>query len=147
MNFKKSYKQTKGYTPICKIGECSLKKLEFGIIELDAGESVDYNTEDKETAFIILEDHGDFKYDGGEFLNVGNRMSAFENRRAESVYMPRDMKLTVKALARPRILGQANHDRRHRPNWCDARTPCRSYPCYGCDEYRFRHRHRRLHNS
>lgn len=28
----------RGYTPICKIGQCSLKKLEFGIIELDAGE-------------------------------------------------------------------------------------------------------------
>ena len=98
MNFKKAYKGGKGYTPICKIGECSLKKLEFGIIELDAGESVDFNTEDKETAFIILEGHGDFKYDGGEFLNVGNRMSVFENRRAESVYMPRDMKLTVTAL-------------------------------------------------
>ena len=33
MNFKKAYKPAKGYTPICKIGECSLKKLEFGIIE------------------------------------------------------------------------------------------------------------------
>ena len=53
MSFKKSYKKTKGYTQICKIGECSLKKLEFGIISLDSGESVDYNTEDKETAFII----------------------------------------------------------------------------------------------
>lgn len=98
MNFKKAYKGGKGYTPICKIGECSLKKLEFGIIELDAGESVDYNTEDKETAFIILEGHCDVTYDGGEFKNVGNRASVFENRRAESVYMPRDMKLTVKAL-------------------------------------------------
>ena len=36
MNYKKTYVPAKGYTPICKIGECSLKKLEFGIIELDA---------------------------------------------------------------------------------------------------------------
>ena len=36
MNFKKAYIPQKGYTPICKIGECSLKRLEFGIIELDA---------------------------------------------------------------------------------------------------------------
>ena len=34
MNFKKKYEKATGYTPICKIGECSLKKLEFGIIEL-----------------------------------------------------------------------------------------------------------------
>ena len=38
-NYKKTYVPQKGYTPVCKIGECSLKKLEFGIIELDAGES------------------------------------------------------------------------------------------------------------
>lgn len=98
MNFKKTYKPAKGYTPICKIGECSLKKLEFGIIELDAGESVSFNTEDKETAFIILEGHCDVKYAGGEFKNVGNRNSVFENRRAESVYMPRDTELCISAL-------------------------------------------------
>ena len=76
MSFKKSYKKTKGYTQICKIGECSLKKLEFGIISLDSGESVDYNTEDKETAFIILEGHCDVCYDGGKFENVGNRQTS-----------------------------------------------------------------------
>ena len=54
MNYKKAYKPAKGYTPISKIGECSLKMLEFGMIELDGGESLDYNTEDKETAFIML---------------------------------------------------------------------------------------------
>ena len=36
MNYKKAYVPANGYTPICKIGECSLKKLEFGIIELEA---------------------------------------------------------------------------------------------------------------
>ena len=79
MSFKKAYNGEKGYTPICKIGECSLKKLEFGIIRLDAGETVDYNTEDKETAFIVLEGHCDVIYEGGKFENVGNRSSVFEN--------------------------------------------------------------------
>ena len=54
MNYKKCYTPKNGYTPICKIGECSLKKLEFGIIELDSNEVLDYNTNDKETAFIVL---------------------------------------------------------------------------------------------
>ena len=98
MNFKKKYEKATGYTPICKIGECSLKKLEFGIIELSAGETVAYNTEDKETAFILLYGHCNVKYEGGKFENIGNRSSVFENRRAESFYMPRDMKLTVEAL-------------------------------------------------
>ena len=57
MNYKKTYIPAKGYTPICKIGECSLKKLEFGIIELDSGETVAFDTADKETAFIMLEGH------------------------------------------------------------------------------------------
>ena len=64
MNFKKSYKSQKGYTPICKIGECSLKKLEFGIIELGSGENLDFYTEDKETAFIMLEGHCNVKVNG-----------------------------------------------------------------------------------
>ena len=38
MNFKKTYKPKNGYTPISKIGECSLKMLEFGMIELDGGD-------------------------------------------------------------------------------------------------------------
>ena len=64
MNYKKAYVPSNGYTPICKIGECSLKKLEFGIIELDAGQSLTFNTEDKEFAFIMLEGHCDVEVNG-----------------------------------------------------------------------------------
>ena len=49
MNFKKSYKSANGYTKISKIGESSLKKLEFGIIELKAGDALDFYTEDLTT--------------------------------------------------------------------------------------------------
>ncbi len=98
MNFKKTYKPTNGYTPLCKIGECSLKKLEFGIIELDAGMSVDFNTEDKETAFIMLEGHCNVSFEDNKWENVGNRANVFENRRAESFYMPREQKLTITAV-------------------------------------------------
>ena len=96
-NYKKAYVPAKGYTPICKIGECSLKKLEFGIIELDGGESLVFETADKETAFIMLEGHCDVKTEGYFFENVGNRNNVFENRRAESFYMPRDQKLEIVA--------------------------------------------------
>ena len=64
MNFKKSYRPTNGYTPICKIGECSLKKLEFGIIELDEGQNLDFYTETRETAFIMLEGHCNVNVNG-----------------------------------------------------------------------------------
>ena len=98
MNFKKSYKSAKGYTPICKIGECSLKKLEFGIIELDAGEALDYYTADKETAFIMLCGHCNVTVGGTKWENIGNRQNVFENRKAESFYMPIDEKLTIEAI-------------------------------------------------
>ena len=81
MNFKKQYKSAKGYTPICKIGDCSLKKLEFGIIELDASESLEYNTEDKETAFIMLEGHCNVYVDGDKWENIGNRSNVKKDAR------------------------------------------------------------------
>ncbi len=98
MNFKKAYKPQKGYTPVCEIGKCTLKKLEFGIIELSAGEAVDFDTKDKETAFIILYGHCNVKFNDTVWENVGNRMNVFENRRAESFYMPIGQKLNIEAL-------------------------------------------------
>ena len=97
-NFKKTYVPAKGYTPLCKIGECSLKKLEFGIIELDAGETLDFYTADKETAFIMLEGHCNVTVNGEKWENIGNRATVFENRRAESFYMPIEQSLTIEAI-------------------------------------------------
>ena len=98
MNYKKTYVPAKGYTPICKIGQCSLKKLEFGIIELDAGEKLPFDTEDREVAFIMLEGHCNVSFDGERYENVGNRANVFENRKAESFYMPREQHLEIEAI-------------------------------------------------
>ena len=98
MNYKKTYIPAKGYTPVCKIGECSLKKLEFGIIELDAGEQLDFNTYDKETAFIMLEGHCNVAFADTKWENIGNRMNVFENKKAESFYMPKEQELTIEAI-------------------------------------------------
>ena len=99
MNFKKTYVPKKGYTPVSEIGKSSLKRLEFGIIELDAGEEQPFDTGDKETAFIVLSGHCDVLFDGQIYENVGNRQSVFENRKAECFYMPRDQRLSVRARA------------------------------------------------
>ena len=77
MNYKKAYKAANGYTPICKIGKCSLKKLEFGIIELEEGQSLDFYTEDKETAFIMLEGYCNVCFDNEKWEKVGNRKTVF----------------------------------------------------------------------
>ena len=104
MNFKKAYKPTIGYTPICKIGECSLKNLEFGIIELNAGDKLDYSTGDRETAFIMLEGHCNVYFGDEKSENVGNRNTVFENRKAECFYMPIEMDLTIEAIDHIKIV-------------------------------------------
>ena len=98
MNFKKAYQPAKGYTPVCEIGKCSLKKLEFGIIELDADEKLTFDTKDKETAFIMLEGHCNVYVNGEKWENIGNRQSVFENRRAESFYMPIEQVCEIEAI-------------------------------------------------
>ncbi|MBO5165411.1 MAG: 5-deoxy-glucuronate isomerase [Lachnospiraceae bacterium] len=103
MNLKKSYKKATGYTTLCKIGECSLKMLEFGIIELEDGEKVTYNTEDKETAFILLEGYCTVKFDDVVWEHVGNRNTVFENRKAVSFYMPIEQELTIEGNGHVKI--------------------------------------------
>ncbi|MBR4061057.1 MAG: 5-deoxy-glucuronate isomerase [Lachnospiraceae bacterium] len=103
MNLKKSYKKTIGYTPICKIGECSLKMLEFGIIELEPGDKQAYNTLDKETAFIMLEGHCNVKFDDVLWYNIGNRSNVFANRKAECFYMPIEQQLVIEAIDHVKI--------------------------------------------
>lgn len=94
MNLKKTYVPKIGYTEICKTGECSLKMLDFGMVELMKGDSVTIETSEKEFAFIILGGHADFAFDGTEWKNVGGRRSVFEGK-ATSVYMPRRKTLTI----------------------------------------------------
>ena len=103
MNFKKTYTPANGYTPVCKIGECTLNKLEFGIIELEKGQKLDYYTEDKEVAFIMLYGHCNVYVNDEVYENVGNRMTVFENRKAESFYMPREQALTIEAIDKIKI--------------------------------------------
>ncbi len=97
-NYKKAYTPANGYTPICKIGECSLKKLEFGIIELNVGQKLPFNTEANEVAFIMLEGHCNVYVNDEVYENVGNRANVFENRKAESFYMPREQELVIEAI-------------------------------------------------
>jgi len=88
MNYKKTYHPASGYTPLCKMGEASLKTLEFGIIELKANDRVEYSTGENETAFIILSGKCDVSFDNVEWKGVGGRRSVFEGK-AHSFYLPR----------------------------------------------------------
>ncbi len=103
MNYKKSYIPGSGYTKISTAENSMLKMLEFGIIELEEGQSIPFDTADKETAFIMLEGHCDVGFDGVRWERVGNRSTVFENRRAECFYMPREQKLTIEAWGHVKI--------------------------------------------
>lgn len=97
-HYKKAYMPQNGYTKICKIGECSLRRLEFGMIELEKGQILSFFTEDKETAFIMLEGRCNVEVNGEKWEGIGNRSTVFENRRAESFYMPREQRLSIEAV-------------------------------------------------
>ena len=103
MNYKKKYESKTGYTKICEIGECSLRRLEFGIIELEAGGIQLFNTGQKETAFIMLEGHCNVSFNNVVWKNIGNRMTVFENHKAESFYMPIEQKLEIEAIDHVKI--------------------------------------------
>ena len=86
MDFKKTYVSQNGYKPLCKIGECSLKDLEFGIIELTEGQEYIFDTEDKETAFVMLWGTAIFKMGETDYGMVGVRTSVFASPKACLLY-------------------------------------------------------------
>jgi len=94
-NYKKTYVPKNGYTPICTIGECSLKQLEFGIIELTDGQTYVYETGDREVAFIILGGKAGFRVAEKDYGLLGVRRSVFENPKAEAFYAPRNVSVEI----------------------------------------------------
>ena len=82
----RSYVPHNGYTPLCTIGECSLKNLEFGIIELTNGQDLTFETGDREVAFVILGGKASFRANGKDFGTLGVRRNVFENPKAECFY-------------------------------------------------------------
>ena len=98
MNYKKAYTPTIGYTKLCQIGQCSLKKLEFGILELNPGDRLPFYTEGNQVAFRMPEGHCNVTAGDQRWENIGNRRTVFENRKAESFYMPREQQLEIEAI-------------------------------------------------
>ncbi|MBQ9973885.1 MAG: 5-deoxy-glucuronate isomerase [Oscillospiraceae bacterium] len=92
-NYKKTYTPTIGYTKLCRMGECSCKRLEFGIIELNAGDTVTLHTEDKEYAFVFMSGHADVKVGDLDWKGVGGRQNVFDGP-AHTVYVPRSSTVT-----------------------------------------------------
>lgn len=97
MNYKKTYTPAIGYTKLCEIDKCSCKRLEFGMVELNAGDSVTINTEDKEYVFVFVVGHADVQIGNIQWKNVGCRMNVFDGP-SHSVYVPRNSVVTFTGL-------------------------------------------------
>jgi len=98
MNYKKTYTPANGYTPLCKIGECSLKDLEFGIIELTPGQKLTFDTENKETAFVMLWGTACFSAKGVDYGKLGVRATVFANPKAECFYAGRGTQVEIESV-------------------------------------------------
>ena len=98
MNFKKTYVPQNGFTPLCKIGECSLKDLEFGIIELTPGQVFTFNTENKETAFVMLWGSTCFSAKGTDYGKLGVRATVFASPKAECFYAGRETEVKIESV-------------------------------------------------
>ena len=96
MNYKKTYLPHSGVNMLCRHGESSLNIMDFGIIELWAGENAEFCTGDREAGFVILSGEADFAFDSIIWNKVGRRRSVFEGK-AYSVYMPRSRTVKISA--------------------------------------------------
>ncbi len=117
MNLKKSYVPTIGYTKLCEIDKCSCKRLEFGIIELNQGDSVTIDTQEKEYAFIFMFGNADVKVGDNHWEQVGKRTNVFEGP-AHTVYVPRRSTVTFTGCNHVRIgVIDTPTDKDSQPQW------------------------------
>lgn len=98
MNYKKTYSSGQGYTPLCEAGKCSLTQLEFGILELAPAQSLVFETQGREAAFILLGGKAAFSANGQDFGTLGVRRTVFESPKAEAFYAPRNASVSITAV-------------------------------------------------
>lgn len=73
--------------------------VSFKVIELKAGETFEFSPlDDKEQCFTLLAGFADFYVEDWSFLNIGDRLSVFEDKSPFAVYVP--PKNGVKVIAK-----------------------------------------------
>ena len=102
MKYKKTYTPANGYTELSTIGQSTLQALEFGIVELEAGQAMDFATGTREVAFILLSGRASFAVDGKDYGSIGVRRSVFEGK-AEAFYAPRSRSVTIRSAWHTKI--------------------------------------------
>ena len=73
------------------------KYVSFEVHQLATGQSKRFNSADKETCMVIVSGLADVVTDSESWINIGERMSVFENTAPYSVYAPPGEELMVTA--------------------------------------------------
>lgn len=102
MNYKRSYNNQLGCTPIFKKEDSACKLIEVDMLNLKSGSSYTYNETDKEYALIILGGKCSVKSDDFSFENIGRRATVFDGP-ATALYIPRNKEFTVTAVENVKI--------------------------------------------
>src|SRR5690625_5139078 len=69
----------------------------FQVYKLEEGDSLEKQTGEQEVCLVLLSGQANVSTTNEEFLNIGERMSVFEEIPPYSVYVPNDDKYTIKA--------------------------------------------------
>lgn len=70
----------------------------FQVYKLEEGDSLEKQTGEQEVCLVLLSGKANVSTTNEEFLDIGERMSVFEEIPPYSVYVPNDDKYTIKAL-------------------------------------------------
>jgi 5-deoxy-glucuronate isomerase len=100
-NFKK-FKEGYGLKNIVALKEAGLKKSRFDLLKLKAGEKYAGNTENLESAFVILSGSCSINGEGFNFENIGNRKDVFSGKPT-AVYLPCQTGYEVEAVTETEI--------------------------------------------
>ncbi|MBD1422325.1 5-deoxy-glucuronate isomerase [Sphingobacterium chuzhouense] len=87
MELRKKYQAGPGRQQIVSLGEGGLKKSAFDLLELKAGETYTGDTENFESAFVILSGSCHISGDDFSFTDLGNRKDVFSGKPT-TVYLP-----------------------------------------------------------
>lgn len=96
MNLLRKHSSQKGFIQVARAGEEKLKRLYFGLLKLSKGEVFDGNTEDKETALIVLSGTASVKGNNFAYKKIGERKDVFSGKPA-AVYLPPSISYSISA--------------------------------------------------
>ena len=102
MNYLIKFKGGHGLIPLIKRGEYGLKYISFSLLFLEDGEIYIEDTNDDETALVILGGRCNVQVGGSLWENLGVRKDVFDGS-ATCVYVPRESQYKVEAQGKVEI--------------------------------------------